>query len=211
MKLIHNASRRVLVLALMLTLANAVHAFRPWMLEIPYITLMNMLGGMVLALEGLLLCKRVGRQAAAPSESPPPRPLVERDERARHELAAFLGLLQEKGRLVDFLMEDITQQPDARVGQVARVVHQGCAGVLKKHFDLTPLAPVREGESLSLPEDHKPGDYRLVGTGSGEAPLKGRVLHPGWKTGKVTLPEITRDIPASTDCYVVAPVELELN
>ena len=212
MKLIHNASRRILVLALLLTFANAFHWFWPTVLQIPHLTLMNMLGGMVLALEGLLLCKRVSVHRTAALAAPAPvLSRVSRDERSRHELAAFLGLLQEKGRLVDFLMEDITSQPDDRVGQIARVVHQGCSGVIRKHFDLSPVTDTPEGAALTLDKGYPPGDYRLVGTVSGEPPHRGTVLHPGWKTSRVALPELLGDPPESTDAYLVAPAELELS
>ena len=43
-------------------------------------------------------------------------------------------MLQEKGRLVDFLMDDINAYSDAQVGAAARVVHAGCRGVLQDHF-----------------------------------------------------------------------------
>ena len=36
----------------------------------------------------------------------------------------FLARLQEKGRLVDFLMDDITPYSNEQIGVVARVVHQ---------------------------------------------------------------------------------------
>ncbi|MCC5849874.1 MAG: DUF2760 domain-containing protein [Verrucomicrobia bacterium] len=227
MKLIHSASRRILVLALVLTLANAVNAIRPDQMAHNYISLLNLLGGIVLALEGLLLTKRTykfSRQEppektgtdpvkADPAKVPaaPPRPVATREERTRHELAALLGLFQEKGRLVDFLMEDITSQPDARVGQVARVVHQGCREVLDKHFQLKRVTDAAEGSPHTLEAGHDPASWCLVGSVSGEAPQKGTVLHAGWRTEKVALPEITREIPESSDSYLVAPAELEVS
>ena len=38
------------------------------------------------------------------------------------EIVHFLAMLQEKGRLVDFLMDDINAYSDAQVGAAARVV-----------------------------------------------------------------------------------------
>lgn len=222
MKFIHSASRRILVLALILTLANAVNAIRPDQIAHNALALLNLLGCIVLAMEGLLLSKRTYKFSR--SESPeksgpdpvkapaaPPSPVASREERTRHEIAAMLGLFQDKGRLVDFLMEDITAQEDARVGQVARVVHQGCREVLDKHFQLKRVTDTAEGSALTLEPGHDSASWRLVGSVSGEAPQKGTVLHAGWRTEKVTLPEITREIPESSDSYLVAPAELEVS
>ena len=55
------------------------------------------------------------------------------------EIVHFLAMLQEKGRLVDFLMDDINAYNDAQVGAAARVVHAGCKGVLQEHFNIHPL------------------------------------------------------------------------
>lgn len=222
MKLIHNASRRVLTLALILTIANAVNALRPDVLPHLYISLLNLLGGIVLALEGLLLCKRVhtlsnaepashpaGPLSATPSPAPRP-PAASRDERSRHELAALLGIFQDKGRLVDFLMEDITSQPDARVGQVARIVHTGCREVLEKHFQLGHVTDTPEGSPCTLDAGQDRRSWRLIGSVTNEPPHKGTLLHAGWQTRTVTLPEITRDLPETSDHYLIAPAELEL-
>src|ERR1041384_4562846 len=54
--------------------------------------------------------------------------------RADAEIVGFLAMLQEKGRLVDFLMDDINAYTDAQVCAAARVVHTGCKGVLQEHF-----------------------------------------------------------------------------
>lgn len=135
---------------------------------------------------------------------------VSRDERAKHELTAFLGMLQEKGRLVDFVMEDLNAQPDARVGQVARVVHKGCREVILKAFAPEPAeGSVAEGEALSLVEGFSPERYRLIGSGSGGAP-KGKLVHRGWVAGKVALPEFSKDPVESGAGYVIAPAEIEV-
>jgi hypothetical protein len=51
---------------------------------------------------------------------------VPASNQAEAEIASFLATLQDRGRLVDFLMEDITTYNDAQVGAAARVVHGGC-------------------------------------------------------------------------------------
>ncbi|MBV9288668.1 MAG: DUF2760 domain-containing protein, partial [Hyphomicrobiales bacterium] len=76
--------------------------------------------------------------AAAPVR-PAPAPEPPRAPRADAEIVQFLAMLQEKGRLVDFLMDDINAYSDAEVGAAARVVHAGCKNVLHEHFSIHPV------------------------------------------------------------------------
>ncbi|MGY8688735.1 MAG: DUF2760 domain-containing protein, partial [Verrucomicrobiales bacterium] len=97
------------------------------------------------------------------------------------EVIAFLALLQEKGRLVDFFMDDVTGFNDAEVGAAARVVHQGCTAVLKEHLTIEPVAQEDEGTLLSMPEGYNAADFRLLGNVSGEPPYEGTLVHKGWR------------------------------
>ena len=107
------------------------------------------------------------------------------------EVIAFLSLLQEKGRLVDFLMDDVTSYSDAQVGAAARVVHQGCQAVLKEHLSIEPIAQEPEGSQISLPEGYDAANFRLSGNVSGEPPYEGSLVHKGWKATEVKLPRTT--------------------
>ena len=78
------------------------------------------------------------RAAVAPSEPVAAKPPPPAANQAEAEIVAFVGLLQDKGRLVDFLMEDVTSYDDTQVGAAARVVHQGCREVLNEHFKIIP-------------------------------------------------------------------------
>ena len=202
---------RLLLLAVLLTGVNAAVILKPELIPADILPMINLVFGMLLALETLWLARTPKAKPATPSAAePPPAPKIGREERTRHELARFLGLLQEKGRLVDFLMEDLAGQPDERVGQVARVVHQGCKSVLDRHFDLSPVRPEDEGKEVTLETGLPPESVRLVGSVKGEPPYTGILLHKGWRTTKVQLPEISRDLPETSDHYPVAPAELEL-
>jgi hypothetical protein len=122
------------------------------------------------------------------------------------EVANFLALLQEKGRLVDFLMDDITGYSDAEVGAAGRVLHEGCKAVLLEHFGIRPMREEGEGSKVTVPPGYAPDDYRLVGKISGEAPFTGTLVHHGWKTEWVKLPRLIRaDRPPA-----IAPAEVEL-
>ena len=63
------------------------------------------------------------------------------------EIVSFLAMLQARGRLVDFLMDDINTYGDAQVGAAARVVHAGCKAVLLEHFQISPVRAESEGAS----------------------------------------------------------------
>ena len=58
--------------------------------------------------------------APAPPAAPAPAPAVDRGDRA----VQILSLLQRDGRLIDFLMEDLTPYADAQVGAALSLVHQ---------------------------------------------------------------------------------------
>jgi Domain of unknown function (DUF2760) len=133
---------------------------------------------------------------------PPPAP-----NQAEGEIAAFLALLQEKGRLVDFLMEDVTTYDDAQVGAAARVIHQGCKEVLAEHFSITPVSVAEEGSRITVPAGYAPDEYRLIGKISGNPPFSGKLIHKGWRTDSVKLPRIVK----SSRLPTIAPAEVELH
>jgi hypothetical protein len=146
-------------------------------------------------------------QTATPALTPVPiPPPVPATKQAEAEVVAFFGLLQEKGRLVDFLMEDITSYEDSEVGAAARVIHQGCRQVLQEYFHIAAISDAAEGTQVTVPASYSADEYRLVGKLSGEPPFTGTLLHKGWKTEFVKLPRIvnTQRLPS------IAPAEVEL-
>lgn len=157
--------------------------------------------------------------ASAPATAPEPRkePIAEPikpealpAKTASTEAAAitFLGLLQEKGRFVDFLMEDVTEAEDAQLGSVARIVHEGCRGVLDDCFDVKPVSTEPEGNDITVPAGYKADEYQLIGKVTGEAPFKGSLVHKGWRATKVSLP---RAIEAEgEERRVIVPAQVEV-
>jgi hypothetical protein len=146
---------------------------------------------------------QIATPAITPTPIQPPAPLA---IQAEAEVVAFFGLLQEKGRLVDFLMEDITSYEDSEVGAAARVIHQGCRQVLQEYFRIGAISDAAEGTQVSVPAGYSADEYRLVGKLTGEPPFTGTLVHKGWKTEFVKLPRIvnTERLPA------IAPAEVEL-
>jgi hypothetical protein len=143
--------------------------------------------------------------AVAVAAQPPPPPA----NQAEAEVVAFVGLLQEKGRLVDFLMEDVASYDDTQVGAAARVVHQGCRAVLSEHFKIAPVSEAEEGSRVTVPAGYAADEYRLMGKISGEPPFTGTLLHKGWKTDSVRLPRILKSSEKRLPSIAPAQVELK--
>jgi len=167
-------------------------------------------GTLVLALIALvaILMRRDARRDRAVAEPARPAPVPVAANQAEAEVASFLALLQEKGRLVDFLMDNINPYPDAQVGAAARVVHAGCRSVLQQHFGIGPVREESEGSRVQVPAGYAADEYRLVGRISGEAPFTGVLVHRGWKTDIVKLPRILGG--AAGRLPTIAPAEVEL-
>ena len=152
------------------------------------------------------------RQAMPPrtsvAEAARPAPGRPQPGNADAEIVRFLAMLQEKGRLVDFLMDDINAYGDAQVGAAARVVHAGCKGVLQEHFTINPVCSEPEGSTVEVPVGYSADEYRLVGKIAGAAPFTGVLVHRGWKTGMVKLPLLLRG--AADKLPAIAPAEVEV-
>jgi hypothetical protein len=156
-------------------------------------------------IKGEASAQPVRTEPAAPAPVPiqPPAPAA---NRAEAEIIAFFALLQEKGRLVDFLMEDVTAYEDSEVGAAARVIHQGCRQVLQEYFKISAISEAQEGSQVTLPSGYPADQYRLVGKINGQPPFAGTLLHKGWKTDFVKLPRIV----SSDRLPPIAPAEVEL-
>lgn len=149
------------------------------------------------------------RQALAASQARC-RELEAAEESADHAagVLTFLSALQEKGRLVDFLMQDISAIPDPRVGAVARMVHQGCGSILKDYFTISPVLDDREGSRVTVPDPVDSRRYRLVGRVGDDGPFSGTLTHKGWRTTRINLPE-QADGEGLAD--LIAPAEIEIH
>ncbi len=160
----------------------------------------------------LKLFKGSREESSAPRPAPPetviPAPAREADIEAG--VVQFLGRLQEKGRLVDFVLDDIAPYSDEQVGAASRVVHQGCREVLQACFAIEPVHQGEEQESVSLAGDYDAGAYRLIGKVPERPPFRGTVLHRGWKTTRISLPRLTDEASAARAREIIAPAEVEI-
>ena len=132
--------------------------------------------------------------AAAP---PPPRPA---DGALR-----LLGLLQEQGRLVDFLEEDLGPYPDDQIGGAVRAIHEGCRKALHAQFALEPVLRGAEGEDVTVDAGFDAAAVRLTGNVAGAPPFHGVLRHGGWRVTSATLQD-----RQGIDPRVIAPAEVEI-
>src|ERR1700730_8777567 len=200
--------RVVLIIAALLLVAVSaavVSAAEPTRQSLPQVTLALA----ILVLIGVFSQPRQKMPPLTPAAEPArPAPGRPQASRADAEIVHFLAMLQEKGRLVDFLMDDINAYSDAQVGAAARVVHAGCKGVLQEHFTINPVRTEQEGSTVQVPAGYSADEYRLVGKIAGSAPFSGGLGHRGWKTDMVKLPQWLRG--AADPLPAIAPAEVEV-
>jgi hypothetical protein len=194
------------ILALVL-LALAGLALAPDTLPAPYADearaiLPTAIAGMALLLLIALIAERPKTMAPVQTTPEPVQlPVTEPPEsRADADVVNLLSIFQEKGRLVDFLMDDIAGYSDAQ--------HEGCRTALLEHFGIRPIREEGEGSKVTVPPQYAPDDYRLVGRISGEPPFTGTLVHHGWRAEWVKLPRL---VTTSADRLpAIAPAEVEV-
>jgi hypothetical protein len=145
----------------------------------------------------------VKRAPAAPAAAAPA--MVEKPERSDAAALRLLATLQEEGRLIDFLQEDIAAYGDEQIGAAVRGIHASCAKALRNCMTLEPVLPGTEGDSTTVPPGFDPTGIRLVGNVSGTPPFRGVLRHAGWRARDVTLP-----VRSGHDVDVIAPAEVEI-
>lgn len=141
--------------------------------------------------------------APAPAPTPAPTPLRAPSPDSALQL---LSLLQREARLIDFAHENLSSYSDADIGAAARVVHEGCARVLREHFAIEAVRSESEGSRITLEQGFDAASVRLTGNVVGKAPFTGTLSHRGWRAASVTLPQLAE----SHDARVLAPAEVEL-
>lgn len=143
--------------------------------------------------------------APAPTAAPAPAAPVLRAPTPEAALQ-LLSLLQREARLIDFVGEGLEGYTDAQIGAAARLVHEGCAKVLREHFDLVPVRDEAEGSRVTLAAGFDAASVRLTGQVVGSAPFTGTLSHRGWRVADVRLPRLAE----GHDTRVLAPAEVEL-
>jgi hypothetical protein len=161
-----------------------------------------------LVLGNALLAKRVQPLASGDvgAAEPPPEPPPRLHAAPSESALQLLGLLQREGRLIDFLMEDMSGYGDAEIGAAARVVHDQCRKALIAHVKVERIRAEAEGTQVTVPPGFSAGEIRLVGQLTGQPPFHGVLTHAGWRALVVELPQLSD----GHDVRVIAPAEVEL-
>jgi len=123
-----------------------------------------------------------------------------------HGPAQLLALLQQDGRLVDFLNEEIENYDDDQIGAAVREIHSKCRKALNKYVTLEPIRPEKEGEVVPIGAGFDPSAIRVTGKVSDKVPMFGTLRHRGWRATRVELPQR----PSGADPRVVMPAEVEV-
>ncbi|MEW5745855.1 MAG: DUF2760 domain-containing protein [Nitrospirota bacterium] len=206
------ASLVAVTLVAMLAVAFAV----PALSEQPpaqRVVLLLIAGVVLSAIFAVIVSKALKSAPARPPEAPPATAALEPVKAPPAEQVSFepgavqaLSLLQKEGRLIDFLMEDISGFDDRQVGAAVRNIHKECRKAIAEHMDIEPVLPEREGDEVVVREGFDPSALRLTGTVVGPPPFKGTVRHSGWKISAMRMPPI----PKSQAPHIVEPAEVEI-
>jgi len=141
--------------------------------------------------------------AAESTQAPAESPLKKTSPESALQL---LMLLQQEGRFLDFIHEDLAGFSDADIGAAARVVHDGSQKTIKQHFSFESVHQASEESRVTVPEGFNPSEIRLTGQVTGDAPFTGTLIHKGWRVVDVKLPKIAK----GHDPFIVASAEVEL-
>ena len=171
--------------------------------------LLLVLGGGTLTRLGLAwrAFRRVLGDAAVADKVKPllARPGMTTPKRSAEPLR-LLSLLQREGRLLDFLLEDVSGANDAQLGAGVREIHKKGREVIKEHLVLEPVMPHQENDTVEVPAGFDHSAVRLTGNVHGDPPFRGALRHHGWRVTDYKLPAP----PEGQDEFVVAPAEVEI-
>jgi hypothetical protein len=129
------------------------------------------------------------------------------DSEALDRAVQMLALLQRDGRLVDFLEEDVSSYPDGQLGAAVRSVHSSCRQVLDRYVKLEPVLSSEEDHPVTVPAGFDPAAIKLIGSVTGQPPIRGLLRHRGWRVSQLTLPSL----PQGSGRAIVAPAEVEVS
>ena len=119
----------------------------------------------------------------------------------------MLAILQRKGRLIDFLQEDLSDYQDAQIGAAVRTIQAESKSALAEYVTIEPIYTDKEGSSVAVNAGFDAHAIRLTGNVSGQPPFNGVIKHRGWRVTSIDLPKQTAG--ASTE-LIVASAEVEV-
>lgn len=159
--------------------------------------------GLMVAVKAFFKALKDPKEAARYLEGKPKQ--IEEKKDPSH--LRLLSLMQQSGRLIDFLKEDISPYSDAQIGAAVRKIHAECGKSLEELVTIRPVMDQKEGEQVTLQPGYDPSAFKVVGKVKGEPPYSGKLVHKGWKAHKQTLPKQVGE--TSTD--ILCPAEIEIH
>lgn len=118
----------------------------------------------------------------------------------------LLGTLQGRGRLIDFLKEDIADFDDAAIGAAVRKIHEDCHECLEELIGVRAVMEGEEGDEVTIPEDYDAREVRITGRVKGSPPYKGVLIHRGWRALRRSLPRQS----AQDNAEIICSAEVEV-
>lgn len=152
--------------------------------------------------EAMVKTEEAKKEEPAPAVPVPAAAAADSTDRA----VQMLALLQRDGRLIDFLMEDLTPYSDAQIGAAVRDVHAGTRQALQRYLSLEPVIDDEEGRPVTIQHGTDPARVKVVGNVAGAPPFTGILRHRGWDVTRVELPPL-----ASAGRRILAPAEVEVS
>lgn len=160
----------------------------------------------------LLISAVGGSKISAGTEKKPAKAEPKAKGPSQEEIQApaiqMLAILQRKGRLIDFLQEDIAEYDDAQIGAAVRNIHEGCRRALAEYVTLTPIFKQEEGTEVTVQQGFNANEIRLIGNVVGDPPFKGALQHKGWRVAKIDLPKLTQEVEQTK---ILAAAEVEVS
>ncbi len=114
--------------------------------------------------------------------------------------------MQQAGRFIDFIKEDLTPFSDAQVGAVARKIHQDCGKIIEDLITIRPLRDEPEGSTIQVPRGYQAEEIKVFGNVKGTPPFNGSLMHRGWKAHKLSLPKVMQE----GNAQIICPAEVEI-
>ena len=160
---------------------------------------------LAVAVQQLMVVRGAATHAGAKPESKPAAPALAASPSPAPALR-LLALLQEEGRLIDFIEEDIDGYSDAQVGAAVRSIHAGCRKALRQRIQLERIFAAADGSEVVVEAGFDAAAVRLTGNVAGAPPFRGILQHAGWRAATVALPQS----PGDVDPHIIAPAEVEI-
>jgi hypothetical protein len=170
------------------------------------------IAGLVLSLVLSLVVYGLGKSPSGKTgevkekeEAKVPRPL----EKAPldDKVVQVLSIFQKKGRLIDFLQEDISGYEDGQIGAAVRNIHKGCREAITEYVTIEQVMNEEEGSTVTVKEGFDPSTIRLTGNVVGSPPFRGELRHSGWRVSSTDLPPL----PQNQDLSIIEPAEVEIS